>query len=289
VKAYVKAPEQLSRAMYRVANALERYALDDVFIVQEPAEADLLVLHVIGREALELASKLGRRYAVIQYCTGGGADLAAWRPLWARAKLTWSYYDLAAHMPAGAEFYRAPMGLDPIFRQSILPWPPGRDVGVLTSGYVNGRGQESIEEPTRAAQALGLEAVHLGPRPDGVSDDLTMRCYYKLADTELRKLYHRCRWIAALRYVEGFEMPAAEGLACGARPIVFDRADMRDWYQDHAVFVPECSGEMLTARLKRIMSKPPRPVTPEERAVVLERFNWKTIIAGFWQRIKEGR
>lgn len=287
MRAYVAAPEKLSRAMQRVACALERCAPDDVIIVQDPREADLTVLHVIGLEALEVFPK-NKPFAAIQYCTGGGEDLSAWRPLWERAALVWSYYDLAAHMPSDARFYRAPMGIDPVFRQPSRPWPPGRDVTVLTSGYVNGKGQEAIEEPWRAAQALNGVATHLGPRPDGVSDDLRMSINYKLSDDGLRRLYHRCKYIASLRYVEGFEMPAVEGLACGARPIVFDRPDMRHWYENHALFVPECSGPPLIEHLRQAMSFEPRPVAPEERASVLARFDWRAIVGGFWSRVKEG-
>ncbi|HWI70162.1 MAG TPA: hypothetical protein VNS88_17650, partial [Nitrospiraceae bacterium] len=76
-----------------------------------------------------------------------------------------------------------------------------------------------------------------------------------------------------------------EGLMCGARPIVFDRPDMRQWYEGHAVFIPECSGPDLTQELIEVMSHEPDPVMSIEREIILERFSWKPIVRGFWEQV----
>lgn len=271
--------------MNRVANALEQFKPEGVELVTSEAAADLLVLHVIGLEAIEYRTH--QRCAVIQYCVNSATreGSAPWHPLWSRANLVWSYYDLAGFMPAGANFYRAPMGLDPVFRR---PFSNGhRDVGVMTSGYVNGHGQEAIEEPIVAAHQRGLTQLHLGPIPEGLTPGVKLNYAYDIGDTELVSLYQRTKWVAAMRFVEGFEMPAIEGLACGARPIVFDRPDMHHWYDGHAIFVPECSGQALIDALTPIVGSDPNPVTSEERAAVLAKFNWRTIVGGFWSAVKE--
>lgn len=285
MKAYVAAPPKLSRAMKRVANALERYAPADVTIVQDPNAADVLVLHVIGLEAVNYRED--KPCAVLQYCVNSATKegAAPWHPLWNRALTVWSYYNLAPLMPEDTDFYYAPMGIDRVFRE---PRPNcGRDYLVLTSGYVNGHGQEAIEEPTVAAEQCGGKAIHLGPMPTGITRNVEMNLATDISDVTLASIYRRCQFVTGLRYVEGFEMPAIEGLVNGARPVVFDRAEMRHWYQDSAVYVPECSGLELIDRLTAVFSEDRDPVSNEEREWALARFNWKTLAEGFWNRVKE--
>lgn len=285
MRVYVKAPTNMSRAMFRVANALERYAPAGVEIVQDQASADLSVHHVIGLDAV--GYRTSQPCAVIQYCVNSATKegSAPWHPLWARAKTVWSYYDLAPMMPDGATFYYAPMGLDPVFRGAARQAFKPRDFGVLTSGYVNGHGQEAIEEPIVAAELIGLSSVHLGPMPTGLTRNVTVNVLHDISDASLVRLYEQCKWVMGLRFVEGFEMPAIEGLACGARPVVFDRPEMRHWYGDHAVYVPECHGDLLIQHLWEVFSTPPVPVSADEHAAVLSAFNWRTITAGFWERV----
>jgi glycosyltransferase involved in cell wall biosynthesis len=78
-------------------------------------------------------------------------------------------------------------------------------------------------------------------------------------------------------------MPVIEGLACGARPIVFDRPDMTHWYEGHAVFIPECSGPELVEVLTDLLKYNPTPVKETERAEILARFDWSTIVKRFWE------
>lgn len=284
MRVYVKAPPKLSRAMYRVANALERYAPDGIHVVQTPEEADLLVHHVIGSEAIDY--KPTKPCAVLQYCVNSATPegSAPWRPLWSRARVVWSYYDLTTHMPSDACFYYAPLGIDPIFRAQVGNSP--RDIGLLTSGYVNGQGQEAIEEPILAARGHGLTTVHLGPLPTGLrilkDIDITGA---GIPDTKLVGLYRRTQRVSGLRYVEGFELGCVEGLACGARPVVFDRPEMRAWFNGHAEFVPE--DEHLEEALARVFAVEPEPVSESERAAVLARFNWKSLVSEFWNLVKE--
>jgi len=283
MKVYVKAPAKLSRAMFRVANALERYAPDDVQVVDDLESADLLVHHVIGLEAINY--RLDKPCVVLQYCTGGGEDRSAWQPLWSRARVVWSYYDLTRHMPPDAVFYHAALGIDPVFRPAFVPVP--RDFMVMTSGYVNGHGQEAIEEPTLAAQLVGGTPVHLGPPPEGFSQPMNLNLFTAIGDADLATVYRRTKWVAGLRFVEGFELGVVEGLACGARPIVFDRADNRHWFGEHATYVSEESGDSLMNKLAKIFGQEPVPVSADERVTVLAKFNWKTLVSEFWDLVKE--
>lgn len=280
MRVYVDPPQNLSRAMFRVSEALKKYVPATIEIVKDSTKADLQVLHVVGTEGLDKAIENTRSYAMIQYClkTAGG-DSNYWRKLWVKAKVVWSYYDLGSPLQ-----YYAPLGVDyEIFR------PPGGShlprTSVFTSGYVSGPSAEAIEEVANAAKISGLSVFHLGPENvEGMPrrKERTWSARSGLSDEHLARVYGTCRWVSGLRQVEGFELPVLEGFACGARPVVFDRSDMRQWYSDFAVLVPECHGPELTEILTELFNKPTFALDANQ---FLTQFNWQTLCEGFWKEL----
>jgi hypothetical protein len=274
--------------MVRVAHGLRNHAPSSIAFVDDPKDADVEVLHVIGPEALTYETP-ARALVPIQYCVGSaiGGDVSGWFPLWTRTKFVASYYDLRHKMPPGVRFLHMPLGVDSsLFNMNGSN--TRRDIGVMTSGYVTGPGAEAIEEVARAAHANGMRTLHLGPVPVGLTAPLNEQTWGNvngISDRELVRFYRRCQWVSGLRYIEGFELPVLEGLACGARPIVFDRADMHQWFDGHAVFVPECFGKELIDILTGVMAQPPDPVSWEEYAEVLSYFNWEIIADRFWAEV----
>jgi hypothetical protein len=274
-----------SRAMVRVADALVHYAPADVIFSRRPEDADVQILHAIGHDAL--ATLKAKEYVIIQYCmlaehVNGRNEVtrSSWADIWDGARFVWSYYDLQGRT-GQTPFYFAPLGVDEhTFRQINLL----RDC-VMTSGYVSGPGAEPIEEMSLAAEKLEMPIIHLGPHTvEGMKYYPKRRtAYLNIEDDTLCRLYNQTRWVSGMRYVEGFELPVLEGLACGARPIVFDRPDMRQWYNGHVVFVPETSGLELQQILQNVLQSKPFPVTMDERNTVLEKFNWRKIAVGFWR------
>ncbi len=273
MKVFVQPQGLHSLAMKRVAIALQTYAPPDMEFVSHSSEADLVVLHVIGypetEEAVNTLIKRGKKYVIMQYCvrTTQKPDTKDWLLLWQMAEAVWSYYDLEAmlNVDFGVDlrdwkfpFYHAPLGVDAAFRK-VSHY--NRTIGAMTSGYVCGSKGEAIEEVGKAAIHNGLPVVHLGPSSIVSSEGghiapLGHRwsSVTGIDDTALAQLYSRSRWVSGLRHGEGFELPAAEGLCCGARPILFDRPEMRRWYDGHAVFVPESSGDRLTEELTKLMA-----------------------------------
>jgi len=280
-------PRKLSRAMYRTAEGLANAAPPEVEIVDRPEDADLQILHVIGAGSLDHLRC--DRYAVIQYCyktTEWGDDPAAWSAFWSGADLVWSYYDLSADVPRETSFLLLPLGVSPVFCESATDQPE-RSIGVVSSGFVSGPKAEAIEEVAIAAGRAGLTVLHVGPnqiegmeRPDG-----NWQSCSGLEDEDLRGVYHKSRWVSGLRHVEGFELPVIEGLVNGARPIVFDRPETRRWFNGFAEFVPECSGEKLVEILVELFSRPPRPVTTEDRIVAATVFDQNVISRLFWRSL----
>jgi hypothetical protein len=271
-----------SRAMLRVAEALIKYAPSDVTFAAKPAQADVQVLHVISEESCRLRSK-APEYVAIQYCLkSAGGNEQDWKQFWHDARFVWSYYDLSEKIN-GNSFYFSPLGVDgSVFRLHNFPRH-----SVVTSGFVSGVDAEPIEEMALAAEKHNLQINHVGPPTiQGMNQyPKKFKSHLNILDSELVDLYNSALWVSAMRHTEGFEMPAIEGLACGARPICFDRPDMHQWYNGHAVFVPESSGDELLNVLTNVLHSPPAPVTILEREQVLQKFSWPKIAKGFWQKM----
>jgi glycosyltransferase involved in cell wall biosynthesis len=106
-----------------------------------------------------------------------------------------------------------------------------------------------------------------------------------LRDIELAEFWSQCSFVAGLRRIEGFELPALEGLMCGARPIMFDAPHYRRWFGEHAEYVPEVGAEELVDHLTHVMERPVRVVSAAERVEVLRKFNWKDLCERFWEAL----
>jgi hypothetical protein len=291
---FIEPQHGLSRAMDRVTRAFKEYAPAGVVFVKDVNEADLEVLHAIGYpetvERARAAIDAGREFALIQYCVRSTDHPSAqdWLPVWYVAKMVFSYYDLYRlcdedHVAVRfSNFVCAPLGIDRAFVQS----PPNGQArrGILTSGYVSA-GSEAIEECWAAASRIGERVVHLGPYPvkmGVMSPDADVSVTGPgITDALLRVHYDSVKFVSGLRYVEGFEMPCVEGLARGVRPIVFDRPDMRKWYDGFAIFVKEQSGPRLVQELVDVMHDGTH-VTEEERQAALTRFSWERTARSFW-------
>lgn len=278
-----------SRAMVRIKDALRENLPKDFSVESEEDSADLVVIYVIGENQRARGLRAlarGADYAVVQCClrTAGLSDLEEWHDFWDGAAAVWSYYDLNLFAGYDGDFLYAPLGLDEPFRGQPFKGIQ-REPLVVTSGYVCGPGAEAIEEVWAAASAAGIKAVHFGPGTvDGMEQPDEWESLTGISDEELAALYSRASWVSGLRYVEGFELPAAEGLACGARPILFDQPATRRWYGRHAVYVPERSGDELVGYLTNIFSGGPKPVSRDERAAVLARFDWEPSCSKFLRR-----
>lgn len=298
LKVYLSPTGTHSRAMTRIANALTQHAPAGVKPVRRQSDADLVLLHVINQDAIPYAQSLtarGQKYAVVQCClqTAGLSQESDWHEFWRQSVVVWSYYYLAdyARTEHATNYYHAPLGIDPVFHQHTPLGSLHRLLRgtVLTTGYVTGPGAEAIQEVWQAADRLGLNCVHIGPSSvSGMTyKPFHWQSYKDISDEALSTLLRRVSWVASLRHVEGFELPAAEGLACGARPVLFDQSDLRCWYGEHAEYVPECAGEELVGRLIEVFNRAPRPVTESERQSVMQRFDWRRIAEGFWKMIME--
>ena len=290
--AYVNAPAHLSKAMLRVAAALHRHAPAGVQVVDREADADLVVLHVIGMEGLpEAIAKLkGRRYAIVQYCLASTRNTVAdWVPIWDGADLVWSYYDLRKALvdvegsDASCFLYLAPLGVDPAFNLDTIN-AVKKSYGVVTSGYVAGE-QEAIDFCYDAAVIAGKRVFHLGPMPVGLATPSPAHwtSAHEITDAELANAYASAEHVSGLRWTEGFELPVIEGASCGARPICFDLPVYRRWFDGIATFVPHDRLTLGTALVDAL--RDPWPMTSVDAGAVRRAFAWAPIVRGFWERL----
>ena len=282
----------------RIAQAITVTAPPWALVLQDAGRADVQVLQV---SALNARSGVkAPRYAVVQHAHRyehrmGERDpivvpegFNPWEAVWSKALAVWSPVDVTAALAkcSKAQPYIAPFGVDlGVFRPHGVP----RDVGIVTSGHSNH--SEAIQEAAAAAALCGLTTVHLGPwEVAGLNAAMPGRSIVNsLTDNELAALYSRSRWVSGLRYFEGFELPVLEGLACGARPIVFDTPENRAFYGDHPVFVPVCQGEQLVQELQRLLSLPVtarEDVQPAELQQVQDRYDWERLARGYWSALE---
>lgn len=287
MRAYVETDRQ-DWAMRRVVSALAEYAPSGVEIVDKQSKADFVVLHVIGRRdrmlrMMAYISRCQQHYAVIQYALRStkAPDTSDWLPIWRNAKLVWSYYDLKAwcaedRTPFDFNFYHAPLGVD-TRTFGIREPASARNYIIGTSG--RSAVTESVREAVHATKRVKGMMFHLGPELRK-GDDIV--CLQDIDDSELAFLLNQCVFVAGLRRTEGFELMAAEGVLCGARPILFDRTHYYQWHRQWGIFIPEGSRPEVIDSLERIFRQGTIPITEGERQAAAELFNWETIMEGFW-------
>ena len=293
IRVSVAPPDNQSHAPRRIAAALVEHAPS--FVEFAPwKQADLVVLHVLGRlkqttELVDMLRARGKQYAVIQYCLRSTQqpDTSRWRDIWDGAKAVWSYVDLAKWVeedggdPHFPNLYVSPFGVDPeVFTHSAGP----RQFLVATTGFSSLT--ESVREVGIAAGRADGSIFHLGPRLKLIQrHDVTFG--ENISDSELAERLGECQYVSGLRRIEGFELPAAEGLVCGARPILFDQPHYYQWYQGLAEFIPEGTRTEVVRSLEKLFQKPYQPVTPAERAEAVRRFDWNRVVSEFWERIHD--
>lgn len=309
-------PVTLSKSIHRLADALTRYAPPDVEIARATTpvvgptdlqDVDLVLCHVIGQEGwdpyLDHFAMKGIRHAVWQHClhTTRHPNPNDWAAFWGGAAVVASCYDLAgkwtqAQIPPDTmeaahfrtpNFLRLPLGVDTdVFHPRVAPPEgsgllPGERFLVGTSGYVDG--MEIIGEWAWVAGANSGRHFHLGPHLR--LPNAAVKYRNGIPDADLAGYWSFCNYVSGLRRSEGFELPAYEGLACGARPVMFDREDARHWLGPHAEYITEGPDESIRWQLDTLVRGKYRAVTPDEVQWVKETFSWEAMATKFWAAI----
>jgi hypothetical protein len=204
-------------------------------------------------------------------------------PIWDEAVVIWSYYDLpeiarsqGIEPTFSDKFLRSPLGVD-----SDVFKPSGSEKEYLAIAVTKGYLTESTREILAAARHLNAKAAYVGPHIRGLED---ADQFENITDEELVDLYSKSYYVCALRRSEGQDLPAAEGLLCGARPIVFERPDQSDWSPSF-ITIRETEREQIIEDLKVVFDGEYDPVSREEILIAREVFNWELIVKDFWKRL----
>ncbi len=291
LRVYLDVPVQFGIGIKRAAAALIHYRPDGIEIVHDLKSADFAIFHVIGWGFLNEAKDFiesGKPYAMMQYCwrTSENSDPSAWMPYWDAAKAIWSYYRIPEFADSPVyhnRLYFAPMGVD-AERFIMLDPPKPRRFALLTSGFV--AETEGVFEALEACRRAGRVQFHLGPMFERFCEyPKHVESAMNVGESALVSLYNQSERVAGLRRCEGFEMPALEGLLCGARAVCFDAVHYRDWFGDHADYVREGTYDELVDDLTQLLQTPARAVSVDERAELVSRFDWSKLVPAFWERV----
>lgn len=265
-----------SFAIERCVKALEDYCPPYMQIATQPEYANVVVLQVNGRveHLKKKIASYNKPYVLVQHVfkSSMNPDEQDWREVWDNAALVWSHYDLPIK-----DYYRSPLGVSSVFEKK----PQERKYLIMTSGQ--GYLQEGVRECIKAAEGIG-RVLQVGPDCSRGHDHVDV--VSGVTDAELADLYSQCRFTCGLRRIEGFELPCAEGLFSGARPVLFDQPHYRHWFGEFGEFIPENSRPDVEASLRALFLSPEKPVLAEEWALARSRFNWETIILGFYEHLK---
>jgi hypothetical protein len=289
MKIFVDPPYGLSKAMSRVSLALKTFAPAGHHEVKQEADADLVVLHIIGWTGLEDAvarlQARHQRFVIAQYClrTTERKHVGAWLDVWKQAEMVWSYYDLMGMARAdGVEpptnVYCSPLGVNATVFTHHPEASDRKHFVAMMSGYV--AWSECLNE---VAEAAGERPVfHLGPPlPFGPH----VQSMNEIPDESLAGYYRNSQFVTGLRREEGFELPALEGLLCGARPILFDQPHYSNWFGSLAEYIPESTPESVVTSLTALFDKGPRKVTDDELEFVRAHFQWRHVAEKFWEQL----
>jgi len=271
---------------------LSKYSPPSVTIVPTAEEADIVVYHVVGRRDHMLLStrdilKQGKKYAMIQLALQSTRNpkTTDWIELWGKAKLVWSYYDIPYLLEQETtsvkmNFLHTPLGVDTDTFYHKGGSVDARTYLTQTNGIVTNA--ECIYENFDAAAKVGGKVAHFS---DGLEFRRNVDYYGRISDFELNNLHNKCKYVSALRRKDGFEMAAAEGIVCGARPIMFDNHNYRQWFDRFAVFIPERDYGHVVSDLVKLFQSPYREVTEEEIRIAKALFSWENIAKVFWARL----
>lgn len=285
-------PTVESRSLQRIATALSINAPSEVELVHTDENADAVVIHVIGRHdqivrRVNALRAMGKRYIIAQYCLRSTRHplCADWIGIWKHATLVWSYYDLPAMCQAEGvttpfPFLHSPLGAD---AKVFYPSDSATRYAVATTGYTPGA--ECLREVTDAARRNNYRVLHLGlPVPTVNYDRITYMS--NIDDATLRRTYTECNFVSALRRLEGFELPAVEGIFCGVRPILFDTPTYRHWYDKFGIFVPETgSSADLTDNLTTLLRHDSLQLTDLHVRAARAMFDWPIVARRFWTHV----
>ncbi len=264
-------------AFKRISYALHKFAPDWVEW-SDYDNADIMIVHVVGGGEIEPCER-PKPKVIIQHCYfTASAHEIDYTKFWEKALLAVSFHDLRKYTDKNIPYYGMPWGADPtVFVQTNKGH---RSIKVLATGYI--AETEAIDKVHEAVERTGHVLYQTGnhfgwPRKNYIHipflDD----------DRDFVDILNASQYVSALRFIEGFELMAIEGLMCGARPIV-PNDPTYDWYREHAMTIDR-NGDVV-GQLANILKDEPNPISAEEHKQVVDKFSWQRLIPDFYEELQ---
>ena len=159
--------------------------------------------------------------------------------------------DHTARIPLGIDFdlfYRE-VPIDSPNREGVVGFPDRAEP------FKGTRDAIAALEIVRMAHARPLCVYAFGPRPATVLPDW-IRFYRMPSNADLRRLYNGTSVFVLPSHFEGFGLPGAEALACGAALASTDSGGVRDYafHEQTALLSPPNEPEALAANVLRLLA-----------------------------------
>jgi len=108
----------------------------------------------------------------------------------------------------------------------------------------------------------------------GVTDAVTFR--NQIETSELIELYRSATLVAVPSTYEGFGIPAAEAMSCGAPLVSTTAGALPEVVGDAGILIPPGDSTALTAAIAQLMESPAKrnEYSMLGRKRILEKFNW---------------
>jgi hypothetical protein len=271
MKIYEELNKDFGRAFIRISKAFHDYAPECIEFVDSPDKADVNLIHSLGSGELQFMSRPNK--VIVQHCYLTGSS--EYTKYWKDSLLTVSFHNLKLYTDIDFNFLSIPWGVEPsVFSRTEKE----KDNLVFTTGHV--AETENIDKVYDAVKYLNTFMIHTG---ENFKWDSTYYKYHMYMDDEkFAHLLNRTKYTVGLRSIEGFEMHCAEGLFCGARPIV-PKLDTYRWYDGLCHYID--MDKDIVEQLIIIFSGEFIPLTFDEYREAHERFSWVSIMSQFYDRL----
>lgn len=125
-----------------------------------------------------------------------------------------------------------------------------------------------------AVVGLGQKGAYAGE--GGVTADTRVKILPMLSDAQLRALYEQAGVVAIPSVLEGFSLPAAEAMWCGAALVLCNRTALPEVGGEAALFFEADDANGLAARVQECFEPATRARLAAAALVQREKFVWRT-------------
>jgi len=159
---------------------------------------------------------------------------------------------------------------------SLSTLEPRKNIRTLVQAYSRMDASTRQKIPLCIAGAAGWGMLNLPNDANRLQAEGTLKFLGYISNSELRDLYSCCRAFFYPSFYEGFGMPVAEALACGASVVASDTASLPEAGGKCARYVAPHDSDAWLEELQRAADSAPfNPVLVDARRAFSSQFSWR--------------